>query len=180
MVMREHNTFLQRVQQIEGIIFDLETVADASAQTRMRTLVQSILELHGAGMEQMLDIVSQAGGASNVIMDRLVSDDLVSSLLLLHGLHPVDLPTRVQQALDKARPFLYDHGSQVELLGVVDGVVRLRLQGDGHHHTSCGAILRQAIEEAIYETAPDVAELEVEDLTTPSQPPGFVPLEQLR
>ena len=59
-------------------------------------------------------------------MDGLVSDDLVSSLLLLHGLHPVDLRTRVQQALDKARPFLYDHGSQVELLGeVVDTVACL-------------------------------------------------------
>jgi Fe-S cluster biogenesis protein NfuA len=178
--MREDNAFLQRVQQIEGLIHHLETIADATVQANMRSLVQSLLELHGAGLEQIIAIVSQADAPGDTIMDRLVRDDLVSSLLLLHGLHPVDLQTRVQRALDKVRTYLDAHGGQVALLSIVDGVVRLRLQGSGHDHTSSAAVLKQAIEEAIYESAPDVTALEVEDLTMPSHPPGFIPLEQLR
>jgi hypothetical protein len=80
MVMREDNAFLQRVQQIEGLIHHLETIADATVQANMRSLVQSLLELHGAGLEQIIAIVSQADAPGDTILDRLVRDDLVSSL----------------------------------------------------------------------------------------------------
>ena len=46
---------------------------------------------------------------------------MVGGLLMLHGLHPLDLETRVRQALDQVRPYLRSHGGNVELLGVSDG-----------------------------------------------------------
>ena len=54
----------------------------------------------------------------------------MASLLLIHGLYPVDLETRVREALDSVRPYMESHGGDVELLGDRrDGVARLRLEG---------------------------------------------------
>ena len=50
--------------------------------------------------------------------DQLTGDELVASVLLLHGLHPVDLETRVRGALEKTRPYLKSHGGNVELVGI--------------------------------------------------------------
>ena len=76
-----------------------------------------MIELHGAGLERILDKLADAGDAGLALIDALAEDDLVGSILLLHGLHPLDLETRVRQALDKVRPLLRSHGGNVELLG---------------------------------------------------------------
>ena len=56
----------------------------------------------------------------------LADDPLVESLLLLHGLHPLDVDARIQRALDRVRPYLGSHAGGVEYLGVADGVARLQ------------------------------------------------------
>jgi Fe-S cluster biogenesis protein NfuA len=71
----------------------------------------------------------------------------------------------VRQALDKVRPHLRSHGGDVELLGVVRGVVRLRMVGSCDGCPSSAAALRQAVEEAVAATAPDAAGVEVEGTT---------------
>ena len=95
-------------------------------------------------------------------------------LLLLYGLHPVPLETRVMGALDKVRPYLDSHGGNVELLGVADGVVRLRLQGSCKTCPSSAMTLKLAIEEAVYAAAPDVAAIEAEGVSEPPKATGFV------
>jgi Fe-S cluster biogenesis protein NfuA len=105
---------------------------------------------------------------------------LVGQLLMLYDLHPVDLETRIKQALDKVRPMLKSHGGDVELLSVEDGIVRLRLNGSCNSCPSSSLTLKNAIEEAIYEAAADIAGLEVVGVV--DQPPssGFVPLEIIK
>ena len=66
-------------------------------------------------------------------LDKAIEDDLVASVLLLHGLHPDSIETRVLRALDNVRPYLRSHGGEVELVSVREGVVRIKLTG------SCGS-----------------------------------------
>ena len=62
----------------------------------------------------------------------MVEDDLVAGLLLLHDLHPNDVATRIQGALDSVRPYLASHAGGIDYLGIDDdGVVHLSLQGSG-------------------------------------------------
>jgi Fe-S cluster biogenesis protein NfuA len=100
--------------------------------------------------------------------------------LMLHDLHPVDLPTRVEQALEKVRPLLRSHGGDVELVDLSDGVVKLKLDGSCHGCPSSSITLRNAIEEAIFEFAPDIERLEVAGVVEPPPASGFVPLEAIR
>jgi Fe-S cluster biogenesis protein NfuA len=81
---------------------------------------------------------------------------------LLHGLHPLDLETRVRQALENVRPLLRSHGGNVELLGLAGAVVRLRMLGSCDGCPSSALTLKSAIEDAIFERAPDVIGIEVD------------------
>jgi len=165
----------QQIQRIEELVRKIETTADPDMRASAVELMQSLMELHGAGIERMMEIVAQAGTPGDDIIGNFANDALVASLLLLYGQHPIALETRVVQALDKVQPLLRSHGGSVELLGMDDGVVRLRLEGSGK---SCGssslAALQLSIEEAIYEAAPDVAAIEAEAVAAPPAASGFV------
>jgi len=152
----------ERLQRIDKLLLEVDAQADSAARSRTREIVQALMEFHGAGIERMLEHVASTGEAGHQIIDDLARDELISSLLLLYGLHPLGLETRVAQALEKVRPYLHSHGGNVELLGIEDGVVRLRLQGSCHGCPSSAMTLKQTIEEAIHDSAPDVAAIEVE------------------
>ena len=89
-------------------------------------------------------------------------DPLVESLLLLHGLHPLDVDARIQRALDQVRPYLGSHAGGVQYLGVSDGVARLRLEGSCDGCPSSTVTVQLAIEGAVQDAAPEVTEVVVE------------------
>ena len=161
--MSEEADFQRRMQRIETLVHEIESVADPRVQSCAVELVSLLMELHGAGLARMLELLSaDEGGGAAADAPAICRRSAGCSLLLLYGLHPVDLETRVQQALDKVRPLLKSHGGNVDLLGIDDGVVRLRLEGSCHGCPSSAQTLRNAIESAIDEFAPDVVELKVE------------------
>ena len=166
----------QRLQKIEQLVHTIESSADPHMRSSAVELMQSLMELHGAGIERMMEIAFDCSGEE--IIDRFADNDLTSSLLLLYGLHPLDLETRVMQALDKVRPYLQSHGGNVELLGITEGVLRLKLQGSCNGCASSAMTLKLAIEEAIYEAAPDVVGLDVEGVLGEAPRSGFVQLEK--
>jgi Fe-S cluster biogenesis protein NfuA len=126
-------------------------------------LMRSLMELHGAGIERMLEIAFDSRAYGSEIIDRFAGDELVAQLLLLYDLHPHGLEARAHRALEDVRPHLRSHGGNVELLGVEDGVIRLRLQGNCHGCPSSAETLRHLIEQAIYEAAPDARAIQVEE-----------------
>ncbi len=159
----------QQIGRIEELVQALEGTADPAAQTHARALMEAVLGLHGAGLERLLARVYDAAGQD--VIDALAEDDLVSHLLLLHGLHPLPMATRVERALEKVRPLLGSHGGGVELRGVTpEGAVYLRLEGNCHGCPSSRVTLHTAVEGAIYEAAPDVTAIEVEGTTDPAPP----------
>jgi Fe-S cluster biogenesis protein NfuA len=95
---------------------------------------------------------------------------LVESLLLLHGLHPLDVDARIQRALDQVRPYLGSHAGGVEYIGVFDGVARLKLEGSCHGCPSSTVTVQLAITGAVQDAAPEVTEVVVEGMTAVPDP----------
>jgi Fe-S cluster biogenesis protein NfuA len=157
--------FRKRMGRIETLLQEIERFPDAGARAHTREIVQTLLDLHGAGLERILEHLAAAGDTGLAMIDSLARDELVGSLLLLYGLHPLDVETRVRQALDQVRPYLRSHAGSVELLALSGGLVRVRMLGSGQGH-GCSLTLRRAVEEAIYRKAPDVAAIEIEEVTT--------------
>jgi Fe-S cluster biogenesis protein NfuA len=150
----------------------------AVARERAEELVRLVTDLYGAGLERLLEIMHDAGRLDPGVLAGIAADDLVASLLLVHGLHPYDLPTRVSQALDEVRPGLVRQGVDVSLVAVDgDGTVRLRMVGAVSGCTA--TTLRDTVAAAVESAAPDAAEVRVEIDTGP---PGvsFIPAASLR
>jgi Fe-S cluster biogenesis protein NfuA len=164
----------QRFQRIESLLRDVEKKADPAVLAGVQDIVQTLLEFHAAGLQRLLDLLGPEDA------QRVAREELISSLLLLHGLHPLGLEARIRQALDSVRPMLRSHGGEVELVRIVDGSVFLRLQGSCHGCGSSTHSLRQALEQAVLGIAPDVAGLEI-DTPEESREPAttFIPLEQV-
>ena len=162
------------VGRVEELTAQLDTIGDPFAQSCAEELVGALMQLYGEGLERIMDAVGEEGSAG--LRERLVDDGVVASLMLIHGLYPVDLETRVREALDSVRPYMETHGGDVELLGIVDGVARLRLEGSCNGCAASASTLELGIEKALQEAAPDLRGIEVEGATPAPVPIGAVEL----
>jgi Fe-S cluster biogenesis protein NfuA/nitrite reductase/ring-hydroxylating ferredoxin subunit len=154
----------QQVAQIEGLLEDIESLPDPDAREKATDVVAALLDLYGEGLARIVDRL-----AGTDAVPTLCDDELVSQLLILHGLHPVPLEKRVRSALSEVRPYLESHGGDVELLGLDDGIARLRLAGSCNGCPSSAVTLKLAIEEAIYKHAPDVVGIDAQGAEQPPQ-----------
>jgi Fe-S cluster biogenesis protein NfuA/nitrite reductase/ring-hydroxylating ferredoxin subunit len=163
----------ERVARMEALLGEIEALEDPKARARAAEMTQVLLELYGEGLARVMELVAE-GEERERLFEAFAADELVSHLLLLHGLHPLDVETRVVRALEEVRPYLQSHGGNVELLGVEGGVARVRLQGSCDGCPSSAATLKLAIEEAVLEAAPDLEGIEAEGVTEPKPAPTLV------
>ena len=178
--MAQDTALQKQIQRIGEIVEQLESTSDPSARSMARELLESLMALHGAGLERILELASQTGEAGATIIQKCGRDELVSSLLLLYGLHPDDLRTRVTRALEKSRSHLEKHGGAAELISVSEhGEILVRLAVKAS--TGCGSSassLKSTLEAALQDAAPDAASIVVEETGALTRS-GFVSLAQL-
>jgi Fe-S cluster biogenesis protein NfuA len=151
--------------RLEVLLDDLRSSLDPRVWERVEEAVGLVTELYGGGLQRVLELVSDD------VVERLCADDLVGSLLIVHGLHPRDLETRVLHALDSVRPYMESHGGDVEVLAIDEdeGVLHLRLLGSCDGCPSSSATLQHAVKQAIEAAAPEIVHIDVVE-DTPSQP----------
>jgi Fe-S cluster biogenesis protein NfuA len=150
------------VAELEAKLAQLEALPDSPPRSVAFEAIQGLMDLYGAALARVLELAPQ-------LAPRFAEDELVSHLMLVHNLHPRDVRTRVESALESVRPYLATHGGNVELIGVWDGVAHLRLEGSCHGCPSSMATLQQAIERAIFQAAPDIERVEAEGTAPPPQ-----------
>ncbi len=158
----------EQIARVEGLLEALESLPDPAARETTTEIVQALLDLYGEGLGRIVEVV--AARDDGTMAKQLGKDELVSHLLLLHGLHPVPVEERVRGALESVVPYLESHGGNVELLGVEDGVVNLRLEGSCSGCPSSAMTLKLAIEDAIFKAAPDVEEVRADGAVAPPEP----------
>lgn len=166
-------------ERIETLLAELDEVAPPAVGDRVSELLRCVMAMYGEGLTRALELVSER--APDLV--RLLADDeLVGGMLVLHDLHPDDVDTRVQRALDGVRPYLGSHAGGVRYDGVdPGGVAHLRLEGSCDGCPGSAATVRNAIEEAILAVAPDIVAVETEGVVEPPAPPapGELPLLQI-
>jgi Fe-S cluster biogenesis protein NfuA len=179
--MAEDTALQKRIFRIGQIVEQLEASADPNARAMAKELLESLMALHGAALERILELASEAGEAGGAIIRKCGRDELVSSVLLLYGLHPEDLRTRVTRALEKTRSNLEAHGASAELVSInEDGAVQLRLQVKSHGCGSSASSVKSTLEAAMQDAAPDATSIVVEEADAVLTRSGFVSLAQLQ
>ena len=176
--MSNEKDFQQRVQRIGALVQEIECIADPAVRASTTQLVQLIMEFHGTGLDRAMEILADAGEPGMALIDKLGRDPMVSSLLVLYGLHPEALEARITKAVERLATKLRRDGAALQLLGIADGAVSVRVTPGEHACGSTTKALQAEVEDAIYEAAPDIASLTVEGLDgKPAD--GFVSLDNL-
>ena len=170
---------MTRVQQVGDRIEQLlgTLSADGRHGAAAEELVTLLVGLYGDGLAHIVRALRESGAAGSAMLDSLTEDPLVESLLLLHGLHPLDVDARIQRALDRVRPYLGSHAGGVHYIGVTDGVAHLQLEGNCNGCPSSTVTVQLAIEGAVQDAAPEVTEIVVEGVTAPPAPAAPVLLQ---
>lgn len=149
-------------RRIQEIVEQIESMPNPVARELMQECIESVLNFYGEGIARMMELVKRSGIGGQKVYDDLIHDNIVRGLLLIHGLHPHELATRLREALDKVRPYMESHGGNVELLSLENDFARLRLQGSCKTCPSSAVTLELAVRHAIEEACPDLAGFEVE------------------
>jgi Fe-S cluster biogenesis protein NfuA len=152
---------IERVQVLQE---RLDTAPASATRETAEELVGALVGLYGEGLERIVGALADSGEAGRGLATRLAEDPLLATLLLIHDLHPVPLAERVQAGLESVRPYMESHGGNVELLGIEDGVARIHLRGSCSTCAASSVTLELAVKQALEETAPDLAGLEVEGM----------------
>ena len=164
--MTMQDEFRQRAKSLETLVAKLDSAPDPSLRRAAKDLVQVLMELHGAGLERILELVNSQGAVGEKLIADFGRDELVRSLLLLYGLHPEDMQTRITQALEGMRDVLKSHEASAELVSIDDaGSVTVQFQSKA---TGCGCnagALKSRIEAAVLDAAPDAAAILVKDVS---------------
>ena len=134
--MANDGEFQEQIRQLGKLVAQFDELPDSAAKSLGMELVQLLMDVHGRGLERAMEIVFDAGNFAPGIIDKLGQDPIVGNLLLLYSLHPDELETRVQKALERMRPRLRKLSCTVELEHVHESSVRVRLTTSGH---GCGS-----------------------------------------
>lgn len=164
----------EQIEQVEYLLKRFDECPDEHIRDDAAKLVQALMDIHGAGLGRIVDLLANDGRAGTEALARLAADETVSGLLVLYGLHPVSFNQRVHEAIEKLKPLLNAHDAAVELVSAERELVHLRLLANGSGCHSGGGQLKQLIEEALLGEAPDLMKLQIEEL--PRETTAFVPL----
>lgn len=163
------------VDKIEELVRQAESISDAKARGVTIELLRAVLDFHAAGLERIMDVIFEAGPAGESIAERIARDDLTSSMLLLHDLHPDDMETRVARAVEKLREMFLSLGAKLSLVGIEAHTVRLLFESQ---RTWPGTQVKDSVEKAIFQAAPEITAVVLEGLKE-SPPADFVPVTDL-
>jgi nitrite reductase/ring-hydroxylating ferredoxin subunit/Fe-S cluster biogenesis protein NfuA len=151
------------VEQLNALVEQIESYPDAKIREKTLDLVQIILALHREALRRVLTSFDSLPEREQ-ILSRIAGDDVARTILLIHGLLPTDLQTRVAVALDELRPQLLLQGCDVELLTVENGNARMRLMRNGRGAPPISD-LKLEIEKALIEAAPELLGIEIEGVS---------------
>ncbi|MFD5448505.1 hypothetical protein [Streptomyces sp. NPDC127100] len=147
-------------RRVEEILDRLAASGDRAACEAADELVRVLMEFYGAGLARAVDLFGRDRRApAGDALDALLGDELVAGLLVLHGLHPDDTPTRIARALG-------DLPQPLESTGFDPATGELRLRRTGSAGCGCGDS-REAVEEAARDAlaclAPEVTAVVLEE-----------------
>ncbi len=152
------------LDRLEELLEDVESL-DPAVRDRVFELLDGVDAVHRLAITRLADCL----GSDLPVLRR--RDPAVDWLFQAYGVG-VDDVAAASAALEQIRPYIHEHGGEVEVLGVQHGVVRVSLSGACSGCTSAAETLRHGVEEALRENLPGFVAMDVApDDGAPAHPP---------
>lgn len=165
--------------QIESLLSAIEQSAPPHLMAAAEQLAAEVRDLYGEQLERAFELLHDSGQGDTI--RAALDDDLVSSILIVHDLHPQSMSERVADCLAELAVTLPEHGGVAELVDINDfGLVRIEITGGSELHRWR---TRLAVEKAIDRAAPEHSGVEV--IGAEAEPPlapqtAFIPIDSIR
>jgi Fe-S cluster biogenesis protein NfuA len=159
----------EQLARLDELLGQVEATPGPAGELALET-VSALAEVYGEALTRMTAYAAESPAA----VDAITGDELLSHLLVLHGIHPDPVERRAARAVDELRSVLAERGGDVELAGITDGVANVRLSVKGCGSSSAG--VEDAVREAVLALAPELAD--VQRAPAPREA-AFVPLDSL-
>lgn len=151
------------LDRLEELFSEVEGL-DETVRDTVFELLDGIDALHRLAITRLAQVIGD-------VEPLREADPAVAWLLEAYGIG-VDDPMAASVALDQIRPYLHEHGGEVTVLAVDQGVVRVQLSGSCSGCTAAAVTLRDGVEEALREGLPGFVAMEVApDSGAPAHPP---------
>jgi Fe-S cluster biogenesis protein NfuA len=151
------------LDRLEELLSEVEGL-DEKVRDTVFELLDGVDALHRLAVTRLAGVVGDVEPLRR-------ADPAVAWLLDAYGVGVGD-PAAASSALEQIRPYLHEHGGEIDVLGVEHGIVRVRLTGACSGCTSAAATLRDGVEEALREGMPGFVAMEVApDSGAPAHPP---------
>jgi hypothetical protein len=164
----DNSEFQNYTKRVDELVQRVSALPDAEARTAALDLLQSVMDLHGAAMSRVIELLS----SDSVPLTKLTQDPLVCGLLVLYGIHPASTEERVTRAVETLCLQLRKYDADLELVGIQDGSVRIKIRGK----VSAPEKVKTAIQQGILEVAPEVTAIIIDGLTSAT----FVPVTMIQ
>lgn len=132
---------------------------DDSHKLTLTALKSAIESLHKEALRRLVRTLKE-DPACMVKLRESMQDQVVFGVMRYHGLIKDPLQIRIEAALDEVRPFMREHGGDVELVAVKPpDTVEIRLVGSCHGCPASGQTLAEGVEKAIRAHCPEIVHI---------------------
>lgn len=129
---------------------------DEPARSTAQALKSAIEDLNREAFKRLIRLLKDDPAAGARLREAL-GDPVIYAVLLFHGLVREPLEARVHKALNEVRPFMHEHGGDVELVAIkAPDTVELRLVGSCHGCPASSQTLTEGVERALREHCPEI------------------------
>jgi nitrite reductase/ring-hydroxylating ferredoxin subunit/Fe-S cluster biogenesis protein NfuA len=142
----------------------MEGIEDERTRQEVFALLEGVDLLHRQALGRLLEIGGQG------LVERVSQDPVVRTLLEMYDLPEADEQAQVERVLESVHPYFHSHGGKLELLGVEEGRVRVRLSGSCRGCPGTATTLTRVVEEALREGFPGFKELVAEESPPVEEP----------
>jgi hypothetical protein len=158
---------------VEYLLDEIHRTVGPHAWDLVEEAVQRLVALYGSALGRVLGH-ARASTVGPTYDQRLINDDLVVSLLLLHGLHPRSIEERIRGAVRSLGASM----PPVEIAAIdPDGSLHLRVLGAIPGSVADRILAEQALRRRIVEAAPEITRIHV---AGPGAPPAAAGALQIR
>ena len=173
-----NSEFQAHAEKIERAVQRVNDLQDDGARTAALELMQSVMDLHGAAIARIVEVLGDSGDADRSALTSLGGDPLLCGLMVLYAVHPLSLEERIHRAIEKVRSQVQKQGGKVELLDVGEGLVRVSISSTGNGCHSSPDALKSLVEQSVREAAPEVIDFVAEGAASSAS--GFIPVNMIQ
>ena len=146
---------VQAITQLEGIVANWEQGPALTVQA----LKSAIEDLNKEALRRLIRALKDDPAAGARLREAL-ADPFVYAVLRFHGLVKEPLRERLERALNEVRPFMAEHGGDVEMVAVKPpDTVELRLLGSCHGCPASSQTLTEGVEKSIRSHCPEITNI---------------------